>query len=66
MIHKNIYIFFTIIIQFTFILHHSVPSPLNTLMISVFYETLPQKYTMGSDWFAGPVCCNFLNLLVHV
>ncbi len=29
-------------------------------------KPLPQKYTMGSDWLAGPVCCDWLNRLVHV
>ncbi len=24
-------------------------------------KPLPQKYTMGSDWLAGPVCCDWLN-----
>ncbi len=24
-------------------------------------KPLPQKYTMGSDWLAGPVCCDLLN-----
>ncbi len=26
-----------------------------------FMKPLPQKYTMGSDWLAGPVCCDSLN-----
>ncbi len=26
-------------------------------------KALPQKYTMGSDWLAGPVCCDWLNHL---
>ncbi len=24
-------------------------------------KPLPQKYAMGSDWLAGPVCCDSLN-----
>ncbi len=24
-------------------------------------KTLPQKYAMGSDWLAGPICCDSLN-----
>ncbi len=24
-------------------------------------KPLPQKYVMGSDWLAGPVCCDSLN-----
>ncbi len=30
-----------------------------------FMKPLPQKYTMGSDWLAGPVCCDLLNCLVQ-
>ncbi len=26
-------------------------------------KPLPQKYVMGSDWLAGPVCCDLLNRL---
>ncbi len=26
-------------------------------------KPLPQKYVMGSDWLAGPVCCDWLNCL---
>ncbi len=26
-------------------------------------KPLPQKYVMGSDWLAGPVCCDWLNRL---
>ncbi len=26
-------------------------------------KPLPQKYAMVSDWFAGPVCCDWLNRL---
>ncbi len=36
-------------------------------------KPLPQKYTMGSDWSAGPVCCDcvlpeagFMSILVFV
>ncbi len=29
----------------------------------VFMKPLPQKYAMGSDWLAGPVCCDWLNHL---
>ncbi len=38
------------------------PYGLVALMISWFYEPLPQKYAMGSDWLAGPVCCGFTKL----
>ncbi len=30
-----------------------------------FVKPLPQKYAMGSDWLAGPVCCDSLNCLVQ-
>ncbi len=29
-------------------------------------KPFPQKYAMGSNWLAGPVCCDSLNHLVHV
>ncbi len=44
----------------------SVPSPINVLTISSFFKPLPQKYAMGSDWFAGPVCCDLQNRLVRM
>ncbi len=28
-----------------------------------FMKPLPQKWAMGSDWSAGPVCCDWLNRL---
>ncbi len=28
-----------------------------------FMKPLPQKYVKGSDWLAGPVCCDSLNRL---
>ncbi len=32
-------------------------------LFPAFMKPLPQKYAMGSDWLAGPVCCDWLNCL---
>ncbi len=36
---------------------------LNVLIISWFYEAPPSENVMGSDWLAGPLCCDWLNHL---
>ncbi len=36
---------------------------LNALIISWSYEAPPSENVMGSDWLAGPVCCDWLNHL---
>ncbi len=44
-------------------LFHTTLSLLGPGFISCFYEAPP---SMGSDWLAGSVCCDWLNRLVHV
>ncbi len=38
--------------------HTALPSLINTLIISCFYEAPPSEI---HDWLAGPVCCDWLN-----
>ncbi len=55
-------LFFT---SFTFILHRSVPSPISAPIFPGYMKPLPQKYTIGSDWLAFSMCCDWLNRRVH-